>query len=116
MVSDPVCRTVVKSALEARTSGRLVQEVLNDDPDPTGELQRFSSQVLMAPTKVQGEDSSCEQAVQDLILYLWRRRLTQERAGLGEDQAARRSQLTYDLKALRRWEDGEAIIEMALGL
>ena len=53
-------------------------------------------------------------AVQELILSIWRRRLTAERDALGSDNPERRVQITYDLKSLRTWREGAAIIEIEM--
>ena len=66
----------------------------------------------MAPSKVRGTESSREGAVKELILYLWRKRVTRERAELSEPDRERRVQLTYDLTALEAWESGAPIIEI----
>ncbi|MDI6775304.1 MAG: hypothetical protein QME60_07945, partial [Verrucomicrobiota bacterium] len=118
MIEDPVCRTVVRCALQALVDGVDVQEMLNREEDRTGELQRFAAQILMAPSKTIGAESSRVDAVKDLILFLWRRRLQKERDSLKSDDPvslARRSQLTYDLKGLRNWADGSAIIRVKFG-
>jgi len=77
----------------------------------------------MAPAKIKGIESSREQAIKDLILYIWRRELEKERATLEKmpesratpEDLHRRTQLTYDLnKALRAWETGAEVIEIEM--
>ena len=60
--------------------------------------------------------------MRDLILSVWRRKLERERAdvaarsaaGFSEQDQERHRELTLDLKALRSWESGSAIIAMEL--
>lgn len=122
MISDPLCRAVVKASLESAKSGCDVQEVLRNYDDPAGELQQFAAQILMAPAKVKGEETSREDAVKDMILRMWRGKFKRERAELekrmntklSRKEEERRSQITYDLKALEKWEDGATVIEIEL--
>jgi len=114
MISDPVCRLIVESSLKAAQKGAAIEEVLRDREEFSGELQRFASQVFMAPTKVQGRETSHADAVKDIICFIWKRKFLEERNQLGPDDSERRAQLTYDLNALKNWEDGSAIIEIAM--
>lgn len=122
MISDPLCRTVLKASLESAESGRNLQGVLHDYDDPSGELQKFAAGVQMAPMKVMDREFSREDAVKDLILYIWRRKFKQERSDLerqiktnpNKKNEEKLRQFTFDLKALNRWEDGSAVIELEL--
>ena len=63
-----------------------------------------------------------ENAVKDLILYIWRRKFKQERFELEQQMKTkpdkkieeRLRQFTFDLKALEKWETGAAVIEIEL--
>ncbi len=115
MLSDPDCRAVMQAALESVREERPVQEILYSHPDASGDLGAFYSGLLLAPAKVKGDEVSCEDAVKDLILCLWRKKLKQERYGLsGPDAAERLTQITYDLHHLKRWADGAGIIEIEM--
>jgi DNA primase len=114
MVTDPVCRTVVKAALDSTAEGEDFQRTLNHEQDPSGELQRFAAQIQMAPNKSTGRETARVDAVKGLILCLWRKKLQQERGTLGPDQAERAHQITLDLQALKHWADGSAIIKIRL--
>jgi hypothetical protein len=105
-------------AAENRTS---VQDELQGFDDPSGELRTFAARVQMAPAKVRGDEKSPEDALRDIVLYLWRKQLEHERAELhsrpvepGSPEEHRCRQLTYDLKSLRNWDTGCAIIEIEL--
>ncbi len=118
MISHTVCRTIVRCALQAAEEGVELQTVLNREEDASGEVHRLAARLLLAPSKVCGKESSPVQAVQDLILFLWRRRLQKVRAALPAGDpasSARRAQLTYDLKNLRSWAQGSVVIRIALG-
>ena len=76
----------------------------------------------MAPSKVRGIEGTREEAVQDLILYIWRRKLKEERAELEKhagtelttEMQQRLRQITFDLKTLEKWEAGSTVIEIEL--
>jgi DNA primase len=120
VISDPVCRVLADACLRAAEAGQELQEALSGEEDPSGEIQRLGAQVQLAPAKITGREYSREDAVKDLILFLWRRRFEKERAELarqaeaGGDRRieARRRQITSHLHHLRRWADGAPIIEV----
>ncbi len=116
-------RQVVKAALDSVETGREIMVVLNDYDQASSGLHKFAAQVQMAPTKVKGVDVVPEDAVKDLILRLWQKRLKNERKDIekkmangqdDEDLRIQSAQLRTDLKALSNWEDGQAIIEIRL--
>ncbi|MCX7590650.1 MAG: hypothetical protein N2255_03375, partial [Kiritimatiellae bacterium] len=114
MITDANCRKIATLALRASRSGKDVQDLLREAEDPDGELGRLAAQLLMAPSKFPKGEFSRADAVRDIILYKWRRKMEQERAGLGPGEAKRRTQITYDLRALMRWESGAPVIELEL--
>jgi len=118
MIQHPFCRAFVRACLESLETGRTIQDVMLDADDKAGTLQSFAAGIFMAPTKITGQETSHEAAVKDLILYIWRRRLEKERAGLEKNtdpkNDERRRQITYDLKSLQKWDDGTPIIEFEL--
>lgn len=119
MIQDELCRSVASICIAAARKKSDVQEALWSHPDVAG-LQEFATALLMTPPKVQSREYSRIEAVRDILLRIWHRRLKRERAEQqkrftesGDEKAeARCRQLTYDLKALSRWETGEAVIEM----
>ena len=126
LLSDPACRRIVEAALEAAEKSRDVMEIIQgldtSDRDSDRELIRLAAEVQMAPKKVKGKELSPTDAVQDIILRIWRQRLQDERASIEErmqsttegEQARRRQEITYALKGLRTWEQGAPLIEMEL--
>ncbi|MDD4872411.1 MAG: DNA primase [Kiritimatiellae bacterium] len=118
MIHDPICRLFVEACLESVAAGRTIQDVINDKDDKSGELQNFVARTFMTPTKITGQETSHGAAVKDLILYIWRRKLEKERAAIDKNPDAkseeRRRQITYDLKSLKKWDDGALIIEFEL--
>ena len=113
-LSDTTCRAVADAALRAHAEGRTLAETLREMEDSSGELQAFAAEIQMAPSKVIGEELSRADAVRSLILRIWERNLRAQRDTLTPEDTPRRAQLTYDLKALRDWEDGSAVIELEM--
>ena len=124
LISDPLCRAVIKAALESTEAGKDLQDVLREQEDPDGELQTFAARVQMAPSKVIEREFSRADAVRDQILYIWRKKLEREREELIKKQSAtpdkqddaRRYQITHDLKLLKKWDEGAAVIKIELEL
>jgi DNA primase len=120
MLSDLRCRAVAEAALEAAREGMPLQELLSDMEARTEGMQGFTVGLLMTTSKVQAEDLSPETAVQDLILRLWRRRLTGERDSVARaiphtaETQQRMSQITLDLNSLKQWHTGVDVIEIEL--
>jgi DNA primase len=120
--SDPACRAIAKASLAAAKEERDVQDILRDEPDQSGELQRFAAELLVLPDRMKGTETSIENAVKDIICSIWRRELKRERSELDKQSDAnasrkdleRRAQLTHDLKALNNWEDGSGIIKIEI--
>jgi DNA primase len=122
MLSDPVCRNVVAACVAAVEKGEDLHAALQDFGDESGETQSLAASAQMAPVKIKGNEKAPEDAVRDIILYIWRKKMDGERSGLAKDGApkagspeeARCRQITYDLKALGNWETGSAILDMEL--
>jgi DNA primase len=122
MLLDGQCAAIVACAMEAHADGVGLMSVIREHDDEEGTLGRFATELQMAPSRVVGVDSSREKAVKDLILYIWRRKLQKERAGLesqinagGNKQLAERlRQMPFDLKGLTHWDSGSAIIEIEM--
>jgi DNA primase len=122
MISDPDCRRFAEAALELGRTGRPIPETLRASGDASEELLRFAAAVQMAPDRAGSREFSVEDAAKGLILSIWQRRLKEERRVIEEEcartgsQAAesRRHQATMDLKTLRSWQDGSALIEIRL--
>lgn len=118
MILDPTCRAFIEICLESAATGRTIQDIIGDREDKSGEMQNFAARVIMTPTKITGTETSHSEAVKDIILYIWRRKLEHERVEIAKQPDSkneeRRRQITYDLKSLRKWDDGAPIIELEL--
>jgi DNA primase len=123
LVSDPLCRAVVKAALESAETGKDLQDVLRAQEDTDGELQSFAARVQMAPSKALGEDFGPTDAVKGQILHIWQKQLKQEREELEKKHDTttekRRVQITttLDLFKNRKWtEEVAAVIKIEMEL
>jgi DNA primase len=118
-ISHPACRAIVEASLASFSSGESVNNELRKNDACPEQAQRLAARVQMEPTKVKGEEYSRLDAVKDIILTIWRRRLQKERKSLldksEKKDVERRHEITLDLKALNTWHKGSAIIEMELG-
>lgn len=122
MFTDDLCATIITCAARARDEEKDLMQVVREQSDPNGELARLAAEIQMAPTKVKATEFSREDAVKDMILFMWRKKLKKERADLERELASGRNrnteerlrQMPYDLKALREWETGSAIIEIEM--
>jgi hypothetical protein len=98
-------------------------EVLTQSDDDNRSLSTFAAGVLSAPSKT-GAEGTHHQAVEGLILGIWRTELQRRRLEL-EQQATtstdadtrdllmtQAQQLTTDLNRLKRWETGEPILQL----
>jgi len=123
-VSDPICRAVVASALEASETAKDFQQVLRDQEDSSGELQSFAARIQMAPSKTCGKDLGPVDAVKDYILGFWKRHLKRERealvkipdATITQQPKERRRDITIGLNSLDKWEEGAAVIKIEMEL
>jgi DNA primase len=117
LIRSEKCRRLITFALDAaKNNNDLVEELLAEG-DSAADVLKFAEDLISTPVKVTGREYSPEEAVQDIILSIWRNRLEQERRKimakgntLTTEEAARRSQITVDLKHLRRWATGRDII------
>jgi DNA primase len=113
LFTDQVCRLVAGACLRAAEDGRQVHEAISLVENPPEGLQEFFAYVLMQPSKVRGDEKTLEDAAKDGVLSMWRKKLRKEMESLPEGNE-RRMQIAMDLKALRRWDSGEPIIEMEM--
>ena len=116
------CRRLATACVRASESGEPVMAVLAEIGEISESLQQLTTSVLDAPMKVKGEAFSRTDAIRDIILDLWRRKLKQDRAALhaipdseiSKTDATRREQLTQDIIALRNWDEAVEAIELIL--
>lgn len=115
-LSSQPCRDFIECSLESARSGRVIQDLVSDraGDDRSGALWTLASQVLEEPAKAYDREFTHEDAVKDLILAIWKRRLCAERDRIGPEDEERQTQLTYDIKGLGQWESGSVIIEMEM--
>ncbi len=118
-ITQPLCRTLMAAVIDAIAVGSTVEEQLVERDGPEGALTAFAASLRVQPERVKGRDYTPRDAVKDLILGFWRRYLHTARKrlipaittskGCPED-AARRRQLTMNLKALQGWTTGLSVI------
>jgi len=117
LIRSQKCRRLIKAALDAAKNNDDLLEELLAEGDEAADVLEYAEDLISRPVKVTGREYSPAEAVQDIILSIWRIRLEQERRRimakgntLTPEDAARRSQITVDLKHLRRWNTGRDII------
>ncbi len=118
MVSNAKCKHLITCAIDAAAHNTDLLEELLAEGEDGADVLAYAEELLAAPVKVTGKkEYKPAEAVQDLILRLWRNRLDRERreisargAAATPEDAARRSQITVDLKHLRRWDTGHDVI------
>jgi len=118
LVSSQKCRHLICCAADAAAHNTDLLEELLAEGEEGAEVLAYAETLLAGPVKVTGKrEYKPAEAVQDLILGLWRSHLDRERreiaakgAAASPEDAARRSQITVDLKHLRRWDTGRDVI------
>ena len=123
LLESPTVRLLVEGVLAAAREGASPVDYLTGHLD--GEAAAAALALCKAsqgqPVRVRGGgDYTRTDAVKDLILGFWRRNLQAQRKRLalpgagGTDpaSAARRIQITLDLKALQHWEAGQDVIQI----
>jgi DNA primase len=123
LIFDPLCRRFVEAMIFSHREHAELMETLTQRDDEDRSLSTFAAEVLSAPSKA-GAEGSHRQAVEGLILGIWRTELQRRRleleqqaAGCAEDDArdalmAQAQQLTTDLNRLKRWETGELVLQL----
>ncbi len=120
-IGDETCRSLVAIACKAAAMHLDVHDAMQELG--AGEDVRILAEAMYdEPTKVRKGESSRVDAVQDLILALWRRRVAEERARLSAipaevrtpEQRQRWGDLIKHSNSLARWELGSVVIEMEL--
>jgi DNA primase len=123
MITNPLCRRFLETAIQSRIEHVDLMTCLSQMDDENRDLSTFSAKVLSAPSKT-GKESSHRDAVESLILGLWKSEL-QRRCRSNEEQALattieserdtfmiQAQQLTTDIKKLQRWSTGEPILRL----
>ena len=114
LLRGPHCRQIVGACKTSVRDHLDFHDLIGEVGDE--ELGVYVHQLFKQPRRMRGDDFTELEPVQDAILGLWRRFLTDERSGLSggelsDEQAHRRIRITYDLKALKLWESGLAVID-----
>jgi len=107
-------RAYADACREAADTGQSVEEILRNSAEWDPQLEAFAARAVMTPPRIAGEEFSALDAVHQLVLSMWRRALTAERAATAPENYARRFELTHDLDSLKTWDHGADIIELRL--
>ncbi len=125
MIAHPLCRRFLAAVLKSREERQDLTGVLSQADDETRELSTFAARILSAPPKT-GSESSHREAVETLILAIWRnewqrrRRDIEQRALETANEAdkdalmVQAQQLTTDIKRLQKWTTAEPILHLHL--
>lgn len=98
-LTDPDCRLLLELMLEDPAT------LMDSIPDDRPEAQRLAARIQMEEMKLRG-DISPAKAAQDIVMVLWRQRLTARRKGLIADGKIKESgEITTQLQHLKKgWE------------
>ena len=122
LVSDPACRRIIEAVCNWSEDTTL--DLTSDLIDEDEECKRLAAQIQCTPPRAQGHEITPDIAVKDSILYIRRKALERERAGLeaqrdkvtGADHEridAECKQLTLDIKILRGgWEKALPLLDL----
>jgi DNA primase len=127
LLTSPLCRTFLEILAESHTSNADLLGLLQEKDDEQRRLTEFAARVLSAPLRAGSGEATHAEAIQDLIICVWRRHLRQrrmelERRLMDEKGAENRSveaemrRLTQDLNALQRWDTAAPVIELHMML
>ena len=123
MITDPTCRAFLEILRDSSREGVDVMQLLTERDDAERNLSTFAAQVLSAPHKA-GVEGNDRQAVEGLILGMWRNELQNRRSQIEQqlqmdtdettraDLSAQWAQLTTDINRLKRWDTGEAVLKL----
>jgi len=123
MITDPTCRAFLEVLRDSSREGVDVMQLLTERDDAERNLSTFAAQVLSAPHKA-GLEGNDRQAVEGLILGMWRNELQARRIqieqqlqaateeSVRDELSAQRAQLTMDINRLKRWDTGEAVLKL----
>jgi len=123
MITDPTCRAFLEVLRDSSREGVDVMQLLTERDDAERNLSTFAAQVLSAPHKA-GLEGNDRQAVEGLILGMWRNELQNRRMQIEQqlqvntdetthtDLTAQWAQLTTDINRLSHWDTGEAVLKL----
>ncbi len=110
LLTDRQCRAIIEALGTSRVSGTGLMDVIAEHDDGEQSLTGFAAAVLSAPSRG-GTEQMHREAVQDLILALWRAEL-QRRRHTSQPGSEEAHMLTADLNKLRSWEVGKNIARL----
>jgi DNA primase len=123
LITDPLCRRFMEALVFSHREHIDIMDVLTQRDDDDRTLSTFAAGVLSAPSKT-GSEGTHHQAVEGLILGIWRTELQRRRQDLEQQAAtstsedtrdslmAQAQQLTTDLNRLKRWDSGEPVLQL----
>lgn len=123
LILDPLCRRFMEVVLFSHREHADLMETLTQRDDESRSLSTFAAEVLSTPSKA-GSEATHRQAVEGLILGIWRTELQRRRSELEQQAAgsvgddardalmAQAQQLTTDLNRLKHWETGELVLQL----
>lgn len=117
LITDLTCRHLMTCALDAAAHNNDLLEELLAEGESAAPVLAYAEILLQAPVRFGGKEYTPDEAVQDLILALWRRRLDRERREIDAqgnkrtpEAYERRKHIVTDLKHLRNWATGRDVI------
>jgi DNA primase len=123
LITDPLCHRFIEAMVVSHHERADLLSVLTERDDENRSLSSFAAELLSAPQKT-GSEASHQQAVEGLILVIWRAELQRRRQALESRMAetaqedarlaltVQAQQLTTDLNRLKRWDTGEPILQV----
>lgn len=125
LITHPLCRRFIATVLESRRERQDLTAAITQSDDEARSLSTFAARILSAPAKA-GTESTHRDAVEALILNIWRLEWQRKRRDL-EQQAvdtthetdkdalvAQAQQLTTDIKRLQKWSTAEPVLHLYL--
>ena len=121
-VGHSLCARLLDCVREAARFGQDITVVIRDQDTDADELVQFCAKLQSGPEKAIGTEVSRQHAVQDLILYIYKRDLKRERQHLDKllsesrhespELRERRALISSDLHHLKRWNTAIPIMEL----
>ncbi|MBC8453513.1 DNA primase [PVC group bacterium] len=124
MMRDENCRMLVSATLEAQSTGKDISDVINALETENDVLSNFVQELEKSPSKAGKREYTRIEAVKDIILDFWEKKLKKEwvvlcnrdEEKMTKEEFNRRTQLTHDVNVLKNkeWAGAGLIIELEL--
>ncbi len=117
LITDPQCRALIECLAVSQSTGAGLMAVIAERDDSEQSLATFAAAALSAPART-GSEESHREAVEGLVLALWRAELQRRRQAIGASPERLRvssdeyHMLTGDLKKLRTWATGKDTMQL----